>query len=610
MAAVNAALDAAIAALQAQPYPWFLPGYSIRLTDASVYASLVSTYGFGTNVIIGLSPDAAGALVGVPVVADASLSSQLQIPAVYVAPSEQFVEGVPILTSQSGGTIMMSYTTARGRFDRVVWQWQCDVQLFPVADTVPPVTIPIFEQQVVTYTGDGTSNRLISTTFALNSGVVAVWIGGTGNDVNVFRANHAAMTGSRVIGSTTLQTTTGIMAFQAGGFTVTAGNLVGTTFANGAGVKYTAIVLRDSSSDNRYLRTGHYTGVGNFAQAMTVQAGSQNVSGVGFDPNWTGLVCSDASGTYVFTFVTSTTGTLDIGYLGATGGTNMNFVADNRGILVNGVAVFPITHLWVWGRGVQYRSTEFSGDSSVGMAKEAYPVTNAIQGFSSNVFTLGTENNVNNNGTLYDYMALSVDASMLLLFQSFKVTGTASPPVIASGLGFTPAAAFARQYTVALAGALWRGADHLTTHSSYCGNAGGPIDDVATGITAIGSGTVSCDTDIAPNGVDGYGWAFKGSGTIGILDPTPAPPFIPPFGPDPPFPPAPGPGPKHWPPSGPVPAPTPTLPPTSPPTVPRGFVPPGAWAPAGNLEGVGVPSDVGNATSEAWLPPGGCPPDE
>jgi hypothetical protein len=51
----------AMAALKAQPYPWFLPAYSIRLTDFSVYTSLVQTYGFGSPVIIGLSPTAASA---------------------------------------------------------------------------------------------------------------------------------------------------------------------------------------------------------------------------------------------------------------------------------------------------------------------------------------------------------------------------------------------------------------------------------------------------------------------------------------------------------------------------------------------------------------------
>jgi hypothetical protein len=248
-----------------------------------------------------------------------------------------------------------------------------------------------------------------------------------------------------------------------------------------------------------------------------VQAGSTVVTGVGFLAAWNGLVFTDTTqgtGTYVFTFISSTSGSLSRAFSGSNGAVNMTFTADDRPITVPGAAT-PLTHVWVWGRGVSYRSTDFTGDSSVSLAVEAYPVTNVIQALGNGTFTIGTENNVNTNAREYDYMALSIDAAFIShhLFASFKVTGTASPPVVALGLGFAPTIAFARAYTVGATGAAWKGPDHVGTDSNYCGATGGFSNIPALGISALGADSVSISSDIAPNGITAYGWAFVSGST-------------------------------------------------------------------------------------------------
>src|SRR5882672_4423277 len=288
--APNSALDAAVAALQAQPYPWFLPVYSIRLSDPAVYASIVATYGFGTPVIIGLSPTDAEVLTGLTISQDTSYAAQIVVPQIFVHPDAQNVLGTIVPLNVSGGTIFTSYATPFGRSDRVVWEWQCDVQLDPAVAYVAPTT-GRYEQEIVTWVGDNAAGRLIPTTFDLTVGVVAVWIcGGVGagiKDVNCFR--YRGMSGTSIMGAGASPVTTyGIMSFTASGFTVTEGDFAGFPIANFLGNSYTAIVMRDTTGDNRYLRVGGYTGTGNFDDAMTVQADLTHVTG-GFLLAWDGL---------------------------------------------------------------------------------------------------------------------------------------------------------------------------------------------------------------------------------------------------------------------------------------------------------------------------------
>lgn len=344
-----------------------------------------------------------------------------------------------------------------------VWQ----PSFLPAATSVPvsPTQAAAFtgtlEVQVVSYTGDGTSARLIPTTSDLTKGVVAIWIqGGTTGviDNGCFRANHAAMTGTLVMGFGvgSIQTTAGIMSFAAGGFTVTAGSVGGANFANHNLTKYTAIVIRDNTSDNRYLHTGRYTGNGTAGKTV---------------------------------------------------------------VLTGATVPLPPTHVWVWGRGTAYRSTDFTGDQSVVLANAAEPITGVITSFGATSFVLGTNNNVNNNLSVYDYMTLSVDALFLSkhVFGSTKVTGTGLFPVLATFL-FAPMVGFAREYVSSLVGAIWRGPDHVTTGSNLCANSTSNTFLATDGIVAIGAVSLSLGSLLAPAATAAFAWAWK-TGTVDNLTP-------------------------------------------------------------------------------------------
>src|SRR5216117_835073 len=110
-----------------------------------------------------------------------------------------------------------------------------------------------WDQQVVTYTGNGIPGRAVATTFPLDVGVVAIWILGVLSiGGGVFR--HNAMTGS-VYGTSPLRTDSGIMSFTSTGFTVT-DNTGQNMRCNVNGAAYVAVVIRDTTSDNRYMRVG------------------------------------------------------------------------------------------------------------------------------------------------------------------------------------------------------------------------------------------------------------------------------------------------------------------------------------------------------------------
>lgn len=121
-----------------------------------------------------------------------------------------------------------------------------------------------FQQEIVNWTGDSVTNRLIATSFPLDSGVVAVTII---RRVGAFSLSlaHNGEVGTTYRCGTTTEIATGVLAFEAGGFRVGTAAEV-----NGGGLLYTAIIWRDSSADQRYLRTGAYAGDGVDNRAITV----------------------------------------------------------------------------------------------------------------------------------------------------------------------------------------------------------------------------------------------------------------------------------------------------------------------------------------------------
>ena len=140
------------------------------------------------------------------------------------------------------------------------WQWQMIADLYVYSQDSG-----IFSTQVITYVGDGTANRLIATTANLTVGKAAVWVmGGVGAGVNsgstIYRGT--GMTGSRVIVANGYTSTVGIMGLGATGFTVSAGAFGTMNVANVTGENYTAIVISDQTTTNRYLKLGTYVGTG------------------------------------------------------------------------------------------------------------------------------------------------------------------------------------------------------------------------------------------------------------------------------------------------------------------------------------------------------------
>lgn len=388
-----------------------------------------------------------------------------------------------------------------------------------------------YEQQVIRYTGNGAALRLIPTTFPLDSGVVAIWISGWGgNNDDCFR--HSGMSATDEMGSSS-PTTYGIMGFLSNGFLVSYGTSASFAIANASGFHYTAVVMRDTTMDNRYLRVGTYTGLGNFSLGMTVigpPGGFQSaVTGV-FLPDEDGMTCTDGSGSYRFTYVDATHGILTPGYKGgpfippAPGsyGGNFSFVGGSRIVTTAGRRT-PLTHVWIWRGGfVPYRSIDFPtvSDNSMILARLSFPPyanTNLIKSLGKASFGIGTDQEVNSNGSTYHYMALSVDEifTRANLFKSFTGIGTGST-VTVTGLGFTPAIAYAIHYSTGADGCRFK-SDQGGLFSDYCNSFGGGAGTQS--VRALGAGTVDIGTDVAPAGQTFYGWAFAASGSVTATPP-------------------------------------------------------------------------------------------
>lgn len=399
-----------------------------------------------------------------------------------------------------------------------------------------------FDLQVLTYTGDGTSNRQIATDFPLDVGRVAVWVmGGVGAgaplDLNCFRST-AMTAGTFVCGSSGYQPSQGIMTLNGAGFTVTPGNIAGLGFANATGQKYTAVILRDTTSDNHYLQLDIYDGLGSFLLDMTTtEAGASESPVIGaFQPAYNGLTFING-GTgigHVLEVLDATHGIIRPGE-GTIGFNLYSYNGDDRPILV-GPAAPDLTHCWIWGRGTTYRSVEFGFDESVALAFEAYPTSDSIEdliaavppSFPNPQILLGTQNNVNSNGLHYSYMTLRLDPVLASRHLFASQRGTGNGGAVVTGFGFTPAVAFGKWFIAnnGTTGGIWRGPDHTGLHSSWCGKTSGALDLASTGIRSLDTDGVTVGSDVAHGTDTFYVWAFKGGpsggpGTTTIpFDPT------------------------------------------------------------------------------------------
>lgn len=425
----------------------------------------------------------------------------------------------------------------------VDYVWSGTIMYTSAAVTVPPV-VPFpgtitgkYEQQVVTWTGNGAANRLIPTIFSLASGTVAIWgCGGAGvvgfTEVNFFRHNASTMLGTAIMGvSNTPIVGQGIVSFEAGGFRVSAGNFVA-PFANTNGVPYVAVVMRDTTTDRRYLRVGTYINKVGGAFVANVANGSTTLffsSGGGWSPSFDNLRITDGVNIYTFHYVSSSQATLGSGYIGAGGLVGFSFVTESPHLVpliptgITAPAPFRPTHLWVWGSTVAYKSFEFPGAQAVTLAlggAASAPVSDMLTALNVDSFTV---QDAILNGSVwaanfqYDYVALNADAALLArnIFASFTGLGAAVPPTVVA-LPFTPVLVFGRQGGPVNTGAgTFRGPAHTGTQSSLCSNIGGGTNIPTDGIVGIGAGTVSLQIEVAPIGAKYYGWAFVGGGTPG-----------------------------------------------------------------------------------------------
>ena len=518
----NFNLNAAVAALNAQPYPWFTPYYSIRLSDQASYDLLNQGYGgFGTFAIVGLSPQQASTLLGIPVVI-ATTEAMTEIrPCILVFPQALNVLGVPISINESGGTIAISYASPFGRFDRVIWEWCCEV-------TYDPAVVPAeggWSQDVVTWDGDGTTGRLIATAFPLDVGTVAIWIFVQPNTalLNCFR--HNAMAGTTGAFSPAA-TTGGIMSFTAAGFTVQDSSPGENTFPNSVGQSYTAVVLQDTTTDARYLHVGEYHGRSDIVTSGTFTFGSGIVTCGTFGPYDVGrgiqspalIEPSNPGGFNViagiidadhFAMFNASPASLEDEIFAAGG---------NRGVYSG--STFPLTQVWVFGRATgacAFCSDDFAPPNSTPFALEAKALTDEIIALGTSVFEVGTDNNVNDGSLIYYFAAFSIPIGdpIRSTFATYKATGAGAPLTVS--LAFTPVVATARPFVAGIPESVWRGPLHAGTTSANFDGTGNAAD----GITDMSADTITLAAAVAASATDVYGFALSGTSIAPAVDPTP-----------------------------------------------------------------------------------------
>lgn len=518
----------------------FLPEASLRVTDPAMYAQIRTDYGLtqgGTTFeangfIVGVSPATLAARYGINYVNNPTTSDYQLLPCVFTVDATSTViatvvpanlDGVQTLTGQN-------FTDAHGvHFTSVTWEWITEVSLFRVLDA------GLYAQELVQWTGDGSASRLVPTTLDLSEGVIAIWgaggvNGGGTDDANFFRHNQSTMAGTAVCGIGGDPLTDGILNFVAAGFNVSAGTS-SLKWANTLGVNYTAVVCKDTTFDNRYLRVGSYVGTQGNALTVVATQGSAVItrsSGPLFDPSMTGTTITDPSANnYIFTYVSPSVGNLSAAYIPVPSNpVTMTFGAGTRTILAPAISAFPstvtLTHVWVWGIGVAYKSVDIAGSTSVDLvngANGAKPTVSMITSLGIDRFSITdavvANQSVNTANRKFNFMALNADAAFLAqnLFTSAQVTTPASLPSVVSGLPFSPGIIFGRQgdSTTFSDGAIWRGPAHTGTSSTYCATPGGSNAVTTLGIPALSGTSASFQSKVAHTTSQPYWyWAFVG----------------------------------------------------------------------------------------------------
>lgn len=257
------------------------------------YYALVAQYHFGTPVIFGRAPAELAATIGVPLITGhdpgylASLPCVVEVYFPYTQPTVVINnQAYPVSDAVGGGVIVgANYTSPiDGHFyPNVNWQWQISVEAFQqLSDSGR------WQQQVVTWTGDGTIGRTIPTNFDLTVGNALVWVFPLDtNKQTAFR--HSAMAGT--FSAAGLDATHGI-GLGMFGFTVT-NDAFDNVDVNTLHTNYTALVLSDTTNDARYLQVGIYPGTADVSKSISPFNASVTETQVWiFGRTGTGVFCS------------------------------------------------------------------------------------------------------------------------------------------------------------------------------------------------------------------------------------------------------------------------------------------------------------------------------
>jgi hypothetical protein len=397
-------------------------------------------------------------------------------------------------------------------------------------DEIPPTAIPLgrWDQEVITYTGDGTAGRLIATSFALDVGTVFVIVFGTPSRSPTVR--HSGMFGSTWAGNP-WQITWGIVAFQSGGFTVTNGPTSDWNQVNKTGDQYTAIVFRDTTVDHYYMEVGTYKGfvggphIGAFISQndglfYISQGGPWSAQEVGKVYTASGI---RQPGSTAYTFGGVITGPFNPAGATTMGGApNMGIGGSWSGVVTTyPYQIIPQTSysprgVFLVSIDMDWRADNFVGDKTLALGTSAgRPLTGKIESFVGPVvfgvqrpgFTLALAtpgSPIHSPG--YDYGWVAFHHPPPAMFQLFHGFGTGSP-VVVGGLGFTPGFALCRHSKVDVNYAFVRGPWQTGTSSLIWYGADG---GAGNGITAFGAGSLTLSASAAPSGFDVDGIALIG----------------------------------------------------------------------------------------------------
>lgn len=445
----------------AQARPIFYPTASCRIIDPAVWAQIVAAYSFGTNIVLNVAPTDVATRWNAPLVNDPTATDYQNLPGTFTLTTASQVLGVAVSTSVAGGTVTgVTYTDADGvAWTEVDWQWQIDFEDYTVAGASGGT----YEQEWITYTGDGTTARTIGCSANLlitaSQSLVVIFpqAAGATRAMTWVTSDMVAQGLSAAFSAQPSTTSGGIVAFANGSFSVTdaLANLVS---VNEVGVVYDALIVSDTSF--KVCASGHYAGTG---LARTV--------------------------------LTALTAPLDVVFVLGRGGT----------------AQFAESQLMTAGE-------------SLGMAEEDKPFTGGVTALGIGSFGVGTDNNVNDVALNYYWFAFALPAAIRAkYFTTFTALGTGSV-VQATGIGnpgFVSGFTFAREYVTGSTPACRRRSPSAVGTASYAVNPSTNAVDATGGIRATGTGTVDLGTTVLPNTKRVYGFAFMAGGQQTIYnDPT------------------------------------------------------------------------------------------